>query len=264
LKKNHCLFTRSLSQVPDAKDMFKPTEAEQGELCYRGRNVMMGYLANPDLGPEHVADVEKKTKETIDKQGWLHSGDKGCRDARGMFRITGRYKELLIGAGGENVAPVPVEDCIKALCPAISNVMMVGDKMPFNCALVTLKCVGANGELPGSDQLDGEALAYQDSVCQPGDAKAATVGEACKPGSALAKAIMAAIVATNKNEDACPMNAAKVQKFMILPLDFAVATDDFTPTFKLKRAAVHARFDAQIQHMYASKEDYVPFPSALK
>jgi long-chain-fatty-acid--CoA ligase ACSBG len=250
------------TEVPHAKDLFKPTEEEQGELCYRGRNVMMGYLANPDLGPEHVADIEKKTKDTIDAQGWLHSGDKGCRDARGMFRVTGRYKELLIGAGGENIAPVPVEECIKALCPAISNVMMVGDKMPFNCALVTLKCVGANGELPGTSELDGETLAYQDSVAQAGDAKAKTVAEASKPGSALVKAIMAAIVATNKNEDACPMNAAKVQKFMILPLDFAVSTDDFTPTFKLKRATVHERFAEQIKLMYDSKDNYVPFPSA--
>ena len=58
------------------------------------------------MGPEHVAELEKKTRETVDSQGWLHSGDKGCRDARGMFRVTGRFKELLIGAGGENVAPV--------------------------------------------------------------------------------------------------------------------------------------------------------------
>lgn len=69
---------------------------------------MMGYLANPDLGAEHVAEIEKKSADAIDKEGWLHSGDKGCRDERGMFRVTGRYKELLIGAGGENIAPVPI------------------------------------------------------------------------------------------------------------------------------------------------------------
>lgn len=58
-----------------------------------------------------MAEIEKKSKEAIDKDGWLHSGDKGCRDARGMFRVTGRYKELLIGAGGENIAPVPIVSC---------------------------------------------------------------------------------------------------------------------------------------------------------
>ena len=59
---------------------------------------------------------------------WLHSGDKGCIDTNGMLKITGRYKELIIGAGGENIAPVPMEENIKLLCPALSNVMMVGDK----------------------------------------------------------------------------------------------------------------------------------------
>ena len=73
-----------------AKDPKHPTEAEQGELCFRGRNIMMGYLANPDLGAEHVAEIEGKTKEAIDENGWLHSGDKGCIDEQGMFRICGR------------------------------------------------------------------------------------------------------------------------------------------------------------------------------
>ena len=81
-------------------------EEEQGEICYRGRHIMMGYLANPKLGEEHVAEIQKKTAESIDSQGWLHSGDKGCMSPDGMVRITGRFKELIIGAGGENVAPV--------------------------------------------------------------------------------------------------------------------------------------------------------------
>ena len=75
-----------------AVDPKHPTEAEQGELCFRGRNIMMGYLANPDLGAEHVAEIEGKTKEAIDENGWLHSGDKGCIDAQGMFRICGRER----------------------------------------------------------------------------------------------------------------------------------------------------------------------------
>merc|ERR1719274_458724 len=100
---------------------------------------MLGYMANADLGKDHVKEIEKKTEEAIDAQGWLHSGDKGCVDTRGMFKITGRYKELLIGAGGENIAPVPIENNIKKLCPAISNVMMIGDRKPYNCAFITLK-----------------------------------------------------------------------------------------------------------------------------
>merc|ERR1719356_2006705 len=79
----------------------------------------------------------------------------GCMDTKGMIRITGRYKELIIGSGGENIAPVPIEDEIKKRCAAISNVMMVGDKRKFNTCLVTLKAKGATGEQPGGDELDG-------------------------------------------------------------------------------------------------------------
>merc|ERR1719261_817029 len=106
----------------------------------------MGYMANPDLGEKHVAEIEKQTADTIDRDGWLHSGDKGMITENGMVKITGRYKELIIGEGGENIAPVPIEDKVKASCGAINEVMMVGDKRKYNVALVTLKAVGANGE----------------------------------------------------------------------------------------------------------------------
>merc|ERR1740117_1283664 len=99
----------------------------------------MGYMANPDLGAAHVKEIDGKNNDAIDSEGWLHSGDKGAIDARGMLKITGRYKELIIGAGGENVAPVPIETHMKLLCPGVSNFMMVGDKRKFNVALVTLK-----------------------------------------------------------------------------------------------------------------------------
>lgn len=103
---------------------------------------MMGYLAQPDLGPEHVKEIERKTAVTIDKDGWLHSGDKGIVTEAGMVKVTGRYKELIIGAGGENIAPVPIEDHIKASCDGINEVIMIGDKQKYNVALVTLKAYG--------------------------------------------------------------------------------------------------------------------------
>ena len=84
-------------EVPDGND---------GEICYRGRHIMMGYMANKDLGEEHMKTITGKNRDSIDQYGWLHSGDKGQRDVDGMIKITGRYKELIIGAGGENVAPV--------------------------------------------------------------------------------------------------------------------------------------------------------------
>ena len=128
-----------------------------------GRNVMMGYLF-----------CEDKTKEAIDKDGWLHSGksnarilymmntifyqyfcsnedvtifillhsctgDIGCIDDNGYLKITGRIKEILITAGGENVPPLLIEDAIKEALPCISNVMVVGDKKKFLCCLLTMK-----------------------------------------------------------------------------------------------------------------------------
>merc|ERR1719277_1340483 len=117
----------------------------------------MGYLAQEDLGSAHVSEIQKKNAETIDKDGWLHSGDKGMVTKQGMVKITGRYKELIIGEGGENIAPVPIEDAVKKECNGICEVMMVGDRRKYNVALVTLKAVDANGEFPGSDDLDAGA-----------------------------------------------------------------------------------------------------------
>merc|ERR1719221_399805 len=121
-------------------------------------------MANPDFGHQHVSEIEEKTRAAIDRDGWLHSGDKGCIDINGRVRVTGRYKELIIGAGGENIAPVPVEENIKLLCPALSNVMMVGDNRKYNTALVTLQAEGSTGELPGNDNLAGVATAVNPSV----------------------------------------------------------------------------------------------------
>merc|ERR1712190_362056 len=119
--------------------------------------IMMGYMAQPDLGQAHVQEITKKTAETIDREGWLHSGDKGMITEAGMVKITGRYKELIIGEGGENIAPVPIEDQVKKMCDGVNEVMMIGDKKKYNVALITLKAVGANGESPGTDSLDAGA-----------------------------------------------------------------------------------------------------------
>ena len=107
------------------------------ELCYAGRHIFMGYMYMPE-----------KTRETIDEEGFLHSGDigefdeniqEGFEGPSGFLRITGRIKELIITAGGENVPPVLIENEIKAAGPAISNVMVVGDKQKFLAALISIK-----------------------------------------------------------------------------------------------------------------------------
>merc|ERR1719171_1370405 len=121
-------------------------------------------MANPDLGAQHVEQIRKKTADAIDDEGWLHSGDKGMITEKGMVKIMGRYKELIIGSGGENVAPVPIEDFVKQACDGIAEVMMVGDQRKYNVALVTLKAVGANGEVPGTDELDAGATRVNPEV----------------------------------------------------------------------------------------------------
>merc|ERR1719335_1552973 len=121
-------------------------------------------MANPDFGADHIKEINKKTAEAIDDDGWLHSGDKGMITVKGMVKITGRYKELIIGEGGENIAPVPIEDHVKKICDGINEVMMVGDKRKYNIALVTLKAKGASGEVPGTDELEAAAARLNPEV----------------------------------------------------------------------------------------------------
>jgi len=248
--------TGEKKECPLTENLFESTEEEQGEICFRGRHIMSGYLANPDLGTDHVQEIQRKTDAAIDAEGWLHSGDKGTMDKRGMVKITGRYKELIIGAGGENVAPVPVENGIKLRCPALSNVLMIGDQRKYNVAVVTLKAKGATGELPGGNDLDGPALKVNESVT--------TISAACKDDTFI-QAITDAITATNNDGSCCPSNAAKVQKFTILPADFSVQGGELTPTFKTKRSVVCKKYKAVIDLMYAPSAktlNYIQFPAS--
>merc|ERR1719215_1184861 len=168
----------------------------------------MGYMAQPDLGQAHVNEIQQKTAETIDSEGWLHSGDKGMVTRHGMVKITGRYKELIIGEGGENIAPVPIEDQVKKACDGIAEIMMIGDKRKYNVALVTLKAVGANGEVPGTDELDAGAKRVNPEVT--------TISGAMKD-KVWIDTITKAIMDTNNNGKVCFNNATKIQKFTILP-----------------------------------------------
>ncbi|CAK9091176.1 Long-chain-fatty-acid--CoA ligase ACSBG2 (Acyl-CoA synthetase bubblegum family member 2) (Arachidonate--CoA ligase ACSBG2) [Durusdinium trenchii] len=237
----------SKTLCPLTKNILNPSEEEQGELCYRGRHIMMGYMANPKLGDDHVAEIEKKNADAIDEEGWLHSGDKGAISHLGMVRITGRYKELIIGAGGENIAPVPIEDALKKEVPAISNVMMVGDKRKFNVILISLKCEGATGELPGGDILDGPAKAF-----------GSTIEGAIKSGK-IVDEISAALKRVGDDSEVTPSNAARIQKFTILPQDFSVMTGELTATLKLKRSVVADKYADIIEALYDSSETFVPY-----
>merc|ERR1712226_1114386 len=123
-----------------------------GEICTWSRAVMMGYMYMPE-----------KTAETFDDEGYLRTGDIGeVRD--GFTYLTGRIKEMIITAGGENMAPVLLEAAIKERLPAVSNVVMIGDRQKYLIALITLKLL-PNGRGGFSDQLDPAAAAV-DPACK--------------------------------------------------------------------------------------------------
>merc|ERR1711865_876422 len=237
-------------ECPRSPALDNTEEQYQGELCYRGRHIMMGYMAQPDLGADHVAEMEKKTAETIDKDGWLHSGDKGMITEAGMCKITGRYKELIIGSGGENIAPIPIEDHIKKSCDGIAEVMMVGDKRKYNIALITLKAVGANGEVPGTDNLDAGAARLNPEVT--------TISGAIKD-KVWIDTITEAITSANNNRKVCPNPPAKIQKFSILPKNFSEESNELTPTKKLKRKVVENIYASTIEKLYATDGVYIPY-----
>jgi len=236
--------------VSRTTDLFNPGEEFQGEICFRGRHIMLGYMANRRLGSEHEAEIEQKNREAIDDDGWCHSGDKGCMSVAGMVRVTGRYKELIKGSGGENISPVPIEDAIKLLCDGISNVQMIGDKRKFNVALVTLVAKGASGESKGTNQLEGAALEV--------DPKCTTIEQAAQ-SSVWIKLISDTINKVNEDGSVVPSPAARIQKFTILPHDFSVDGGELTATLKLKRSVSEATYADVIERMYASEKMYTPY-----
>lgn len=233
-------------------------ESAQGEIRVRGRNIMMGYMANPELGEEHVSTIIKKNEETINASGWIMSGDKGAKSVDGMFKITGRYKELIITAGGENVAPIPLESNVKVICgDTVSNIMMFGDKRPYNIALVSIRCQGYTGELLGTNTLEKtvfKGIANKD--CE-------TLEELIVKGEdhPVIKSIIDAIKATNKNKICCPSRPCMIQKFTIIPQDFSVEHGELTPTLKLKRSVVAKKYADLIQKVYDAPREALYIPS---
>ncbi|XP_077416310.1 long-chain-fatty-acid--CoA ligase ACSBG2-like isoform X2 [Vanacampus margaritifer] len=203
-----------------------------GEICFWGRNVFMGYL-----------NMGGKTAEALDQDGWLHSGDIG-KFQRDFLFITGRIKELLITAGGENVAPVPIEDAVKAEMPIISNVMLIGDRKKFLSMFVTLKCV-ADEEGKPTDRLSPEAVA----ICRNLGVGATKVSEIIgNKEPAVYQAIQEGVERYNAKAVARPQ---KVQKFVILPRDFSVSGGELGPTLKLRRPIVIQMYQDKIDEMYA-------------
>ncbi len=210
-----------------------------GELCYRGRHIFMGYMYMPD-----------KTAETIDDDGFLHSGDvaefdndvdKDIVGPGGFMKITGRIKELIITAGGENVPPVLIENEVKAAMVAVSNCMVIGDKRKFLTLLVSLK-VEVDGDARPTDQLAADSLFIGEQI----GSAAKTYSEA--KADPLWKDYIDKGVKTANSKTTS--NAQIVQKWVWLPVDFSEKAGDLTPTLKLKRSVVTEKNAALIDSLY--------------
>ncbi|XP_041465614.1 long-chain-fatty-acid--CoA ligase ACSBG2-like isoform X2 [Lytechinus variegatus] len=208
-----------------------PDSDGNGEVCYYGRHLFMGYL-----------NMQEKTDEAIDEDGWLHSGDLGYIDQDGFLFITGRIKELIITAGGENIPPIPIEDIIKKECPLISNCMLIGDKRKFLSMLVSLKVVIEEKTGESTQTLTREAL----QILSPLGSSATTV-EMAKKDDIVKKEIQRAISEHNKSATS---RAQCIQKFHILDKDFTVAGGELGPTLKLKRPIVNKMYKAEIDALY--------------
>ncbi|XP_063053819.1 long-chain-fatty-acid--CoA ligase ACSBG1 [Engraulis encrasicolus] len=220
--------------VPGCKAKLADVDADgTGEVCFWGRNVFMGYL-----------NMEDKTREALDEQGWLRSGDLGKMDAEGFLFVTGRIKELIITAGGENIPPVPIEEAMKQELPIISNAMLIGDKRKFLSMLLTLKCLSNTETMEPTDELSLEVVEF----CQALGSQATRVSDIIGGrDKAVYQAIQEAIGRVNARATS---NAQRIQKWTILPRDFSITGGELGPTMKLRRPVVLKMYQSEIDNFY--------------
>ncbi|XP_075753729.1 long-chain-fatty-acid--CoA ligase ACSBG1 isoform X3 [Pelodiscus sinensis] len=220
--------------VPGCKVKLVNEDADgNGEICFWGRTIFMGYL-----------NMEDKTKEAIDDDGWLHSGDLGKLDKDGFIYVTGRIKELIITAGGENVPPIPIEDAVKKELPIVSNAMLIGDQKKFLSMLLTLKSTLDPDTSDPTDNLTEQAREF----CQKIGSKATKVSEiVATRDKAVYQAIQEGINRVNMKSTA---SVQHIQKWTVLEKDFSIAGGEFGPTMKLKRLAVLEKYKDEVDSFY--------------
>ncbi len=191
--------------------------AGDGEVLVRGDANMPGYRNMPE-----------KTAETIDAEGWLHTGDIGELDEDGYLRIVDRKKELIINAAGKNMSPAGIEAKLKAASPLIGQVAAVGDARRYNVALIVLDpdFAPAWAQGQGIEDASLESLARNDAVRAE---------------------IEAAVEAANQRM----ARVEQIKKFEILPAEWAPGGEELTPTMKLKRKPIERKYEAEIEALYA-------------
>ncbi len=191
--------------------------AADGELMLAGAQIFKGYWNNPTA-----------TAEAIEPDGWFHSGDIGEIDDQGFVKITGRKKELIVTAGGKNVAPAVLEDRLRANW-LVSQCMVVGDAQPFIAALVTIDPESFPGWLKQAGKPEGSTIA---SMTNDPD---------------LVAEIQKAVDEANK----AVSNAEAIKKFTILQEDWTEEGGQLTPSMKLKRNVVMKEYASEVDALYA-------------
>jgi long-chain acyl-CoA synthetase len=191
-------------------------DPETGELLIRGRNVFMGYLNQPE-----------KTAETIDADGWLHTGDVGTQDGDGYFRITDRMKDIIITAGGKNITPSELENELK-FSPYITDAVVVGDRRAYLTAIVMI------------DLENVEKFAQDHDIPFSNYASLARAPE-----------VQALVAAEVERVNAKFARVEQIKKFWLLETQLSAEDEELTPTMKLKRKLVEAKYADRIDAMYA-------------
>ena len=190
-------------------------DGSNGELLIRGPNVFMGYLNQPE-----------KTRETIDADGWLHTGDVGAVDAEGYFRITDRMKDIIITAGGKNITPSEFENELK-FSPYLTDAVVIGDRRPYLVAIIMI------------DQENVERYAQDHDVPFSNYASLTTA-------PAVVELIQAEVAKVNKKF----ARVEQIKSFWLLDTQLSAEDEELTPTMKLKRKFVEAKYAQQIEKMY--------------
>lgn len=190
--------------------------AEDGELLVRGPNCTPRYLNLPEA-----------TAELIDADGWIHTGDVGTQDADDYFRVVDRKKELIVTAGGKNISPANLENALKEH-PLVGQALAFGDRKPYVVALIVLdgEVARAWAHHNGLDGSDPAALAAHPRVRAE---------------------VERAVDATNARVS----RPEQIKRFVILPTEWTAESEELTPTLKLKRRVIHAKYRAEIDALYS-------------